>query len=104
MRDVTVHVSRSNDDQWHVSFSAIQAPVLREPTGVIVGIDRGVTTTLTLSHGQMLRAPKMRPREARRVERLQQQLARQKRGSVRQRRTKSAISREYASVARLRKD
>jgi transposase len=82
----------------------MQAPVLREPTGAIVGIDRGVTTTLTLSDGRMFRVPVIGPREARRIERLQQQLARQKKGSERRSRTKTVLSLEHGHVARRRKD
>jgi len=97
-------VTHSSDGQWYVSFSAMQAPVLREPTGAIVGIDRGVTTTLVLSDGQTLRAAKMRPREARRIGRLQRQLSRQQKGSGRRSKTKTRIAKEHASVARRRKN
>jgi IS605 OrfB family transposase len=97
-------VSKSNDGNWHVSFSALQAPVCRQPTGAIVGIDRGVTTTLALMDGQMLRAPKMRSRESRRIERLRRQFSRQTLGSKRRKKTKISIAHEHAHVARHRKD
>ena len=52
----------------------------------------------------MLRAPKARPREQRRIERLQQQLPRQKKGSRRRKRTKDHLGREHQAVVRRRND
>ena len=89
---------------WHVSFAAPQPPVDREPTGAVVGIDRGVASTIATSDGSLLRAPKLRPRERRRIERLQQQLARQHKGSRRRGRTKAAIARTHAHALRRRND
>ena len=89
---------------WHVSFASPQAPVERVPTGAVVGIDRGVVTTLATSDGQMLRAPKLRPRETSRIERLQHQLARQKKGSRRRGKTKAQLARAHAHAARRRND
>ncbi len=78
--------------RWHVSFPAPQAPVDREPTGSRVGIDRGVTTTLAYSDGTFLQAPQWSQRRARRLTRLQRQMARQRKGSNRRGRTKTAIA------------
>lgn len=89
---------------WHVSFAAPQPPVEREPTGAVVGIDRGVASTIATSDGSLLRAPKLRPRERRRIERLQQQLARQHKGSRRREKTKHAIARTHAQAVRRRND
>jgi len=89
---------------WHVSFASPQAPVERVPTGAVVGIDRGVVTTLATSDGQMLRAPKLRPREERRIERLQRQLSRQKKGSRRRGKTKAAMANTHAKTVRRRND
>jgi len=89
---------------WHVSFSAPQAAVEREPTGAVVGIDRGVATTLATSDGRMLRALKLRPREARRIDRLQRQLSLQKKGSKRRGKTKAQLARTHAHATRRRND
>src|SRR5207245_1177839 len=42
--------------RWHVSFSAPQPGLEREPTGQVVGLDAGVLATLTTSEGTR-RAP-----------------------------------------------
>ncbi|MDA8317661.1 MAG: transposase [Actinomycetota bacterium] len=97
-------VTRDTTGRWHVSFAAPQPPVERVPTGAVVGIDRGVAATLATSDGELLRGPKLRPRERRRIERLQRQLVRQKKGSVRRRRTKDQIARAHAKAVRRRND
>ncbi|MDA8315915.1 MAG: transposase [Actinomycetota bacterium] len=89
---------------WHVAFAAPQPPVERVPTGAVVGIDRGVASTIATSDGSLVRAPKLRPRERRRIERLQYQLARQKQGSHRREKTKVAIARTHAKAVRRRND
>ncbi|MDA8317617.1 MAG: transposase [Actinomycetota bacterium] len=89
---------------WHVSFASPQRPVDREQAGAVVGIDRGVTSTIATSDGGLARAPKLRPRERRRIERLQQQLARQQKGSKRREKTKKAIARTHAHAVRRRND
>jgi len=89
--------------RWHVSFAAAQAPVVRTPTGSAAGIDRGVATTLAISERTMLRAPSC-PKLASRVVRLDQQLARQRRGSKRRAKTKRARARAHARIADRRRD
>ena len=39
-------VTRDPAGWWHVSLAAAQPPVGREPTGAIVGIDRGIASTI----------------------------------------------------------
>ena len=89
---------------WHVAFAAPQRPVVREPTGAVVGIDRGVATAIATSDGGLARAPKLRPRERRRIERLQCQLARQQKASRRREKTKQAIACTHAHAVRRRND
>ena len=79
--------------RWHVSFLGERAPVARERTGAVVGVDRGVSNTLATSDGRMLRAPVIRVRERQRLERLQQRLARQRKGSQRRARAERQIAR-----------
>lgn len=92
--------------RWHVSFPAPQPGV----AGVagrqqrLVGIDRGVTTTLALSDGTMLRAPVMRRSEQKTLARLQRQLARCRKGSIRRSTVKARIAKLHARVADRRKD
>src|SRR5437660_2215788 len=70
--------------RWHMAFPAPQPEVAGAPgrEECLVGIDRGVKTTLALSDGTMLRAPVMRRGEQRKLVRLQWQLARWRKGSV----------------------
>jgi transposase len=92
--------------RWHVAFPAPQPSVTAAPgrDGRAVGIDRGVKTTLALSDGTMLRAPIMRRGEQKKLVRLQRQLARCRKGSVRRGNVKARIARLHAGVADRRRD
>jgi putative transposase len=70
----------------------------------VVGIDRGVTATLATSDGRLFRAPVMRKRERARLARLQQRLARHRKGSGRRRATKRRIAALQQLVADRRRD
>jgi putative transposase len=96
-------VSLDASGRWHVSFSAAQTPVVRNPTGSVVGIDRGVATTLAISNGTMLRAPTS-PKLATRVVRYDQRLSRQQRGSKRRAKTVRQRARTHARIADHRRD
>ena len=97
-------VTLDGKGRWHVSFPGERAPVACERTGAIVGVDRGVSNTLATSDGRMLRAPVMRARECRRLKRLQQRLARQRKGSRRRARTKRQIVRCHQIVRDRRRN
>jgi transposase len=92
--------------RWHVSFPAPQPGVAGVPGRQerLVGIDRGVKTTLALSDATMLRAPVMRRAEQKTLVRLQRQLARCRKGSVRRSKVKARIAKLHAGVADRRKD
>lgn len=90
--------------RWHVSIPGEAVVAQRSPTGAVVGVDRGVTNTLALSDGRMFQAPVMRQREWRRLQRLQQQQARQRKGSNRRRHTKRRIAALYQTVKDRRRD
>lgn len=49
----------------------------RESTGQPAGVDMGVAATVTLSTGECLQAPALRPGDAQRLRRLQRKSARQ---------------------------
>lgn len=92
--------------RWHVAFPAPQPEVAGVPgrDERIVGIDWGVKTTLALSDATMLRAPVMRRDEQNKLVRLQRQLARCRKGSVRRGKVKARIAKLHARVADRRKD
>jgi transposase len=89
---------------WHVSFPAPQPAVLARPGREerMVGIDRGVATTLALSNRTMLRAPIMRRNDQKRL--VKRQLARCRKGSARRAALKARIARLHRRVADRRKD
>jgi putative transposase len=90
--------------RWHVAFAAIPDPVKAPGNGQVVGIDRGVAVSATLSTGEMLRCPGLTARERQRMRRLEGKLARAKRGSNRRGRVKRTIARLRARESDRRKD
>jgi putative transposase len=90
--------------RWHIAFAAIPAPIPAPGNGKVVGIDRGVAVSATLSTGEMFRVPRLSPGRQRRLRRLQRQLARAARGSKRRAWVKHAIARLMARDADVRKD
>lgn len=71
--------------RWHVTFTTPPADKITAGTGSALGIDRGVKNTLATSDGQMIQAPALTSGEQARLLKLQQQLARQQKGSKRRR-------------------
>ena len=89
--------------RWQVAFPAPQPAVLAKPgrEDTLVGIDRGVATTLALSDGVMLRVPIMRVREQKQLVKLQQQLARCRKGSAPRATVKARIAGLRQRVGRV---
>jgi putative transposase len=90
--------------RWHVAFAAVPHPIPGPKDGSVVGVDRGVAVSAALSTGELLYTPGLASGERIRLRRLQQHLARAKRGSNRRRRTKLAIARLKAREADRRRD
>jgi putative transposase len=97
-------VTRDRAGRWHVAFARKPLPLEREPTGAVVGIDRGLANTLATSDGRFLHAPTLAVAEQARHARLQRKMARQQKGSGRRERTKGAIARLRAREADRVKD
>jgi IS605 OrfB family transposase len=97
-------VTMDRAGRWHVSFTAPQPVVERAATGQRVGLDMGVAATVTLSTGEHIHAPALRPGEAQRLRRLQRKLARRQNGSKRRERTRTAIAKLKATEADRRRD
>ena len=97
-------VTRDRAGRWHIAFAAIPEPVPAPGTGVVVGIDRGVSVSAALSTGEMLRVPQLSAQRRRRLAHLQRTLARAKRGSNRRAQVKLAIARLRARDTDARKD
>lgn len=97
-------VTRDRAGRWHVAFAVIPDPVPAPGTGQVVGVDRGVAVAVALSTGEMTSPAGLRPKEAERRLRLQRRLARQRKGSNRRARTRSALARLAAGEADRRRD
>jgi transposase len=97
-------VTRDQTGRWHVAFAAIPEPISGPGTGEVVGVDRGVTVSATLSTGEMLRCPRLSPARKCRLRRLQRRLSHARIGSNRRARTKLAIARLKARESDARKD
>jgi putative transposase len=90
--------------RWHVAFAVIPAPIEGPGVGEVVGIDRGVAISATLSTGEMLTSPRLSTSRQRRLKLLQCKLARSKRGSNRRAAVKHAVARLKARETDARKD
>jgi len=100
----SARVTLDRSGRWHVSFVGLQTAVEREPTGAVVGVDRGVTDTIATSDGARLSCPGLSERERARKKRLQRKMARQVKGSNRREVTKRAIAKLDARESDRRKD
>lgn len=80
----------------------IPAPKVRQ-TDLKVGIDAGVAHTLTTSSGKHIDGPKALAASLRKLERLQQQMARQDKGSANWRKTVEKIKGTHEKIRRTRK-
>ena len=72
-------------------------------TTLKVGLDGGVAHTLTTSSGKHIDGPAALTRALRKLERLQQQLARQTKGGANWQKTKAKIARLHEKIRRTRK-
>lgn len=97
-------VTLDRSGRWHVIFVSMQPPLDRQPTGAVVGIDRGVRTALVTSDGQHYRAPRVSDRDAGRYLALSRRLRRQHPGSRKREKTRLAMARIAARTTDRRRD
>jgi putative transposase len=97
-------ITRDRAGRWHVAFAQVPDPISGPRDGSVVGVDRGITVSAALSTGALLHAPDLTTGEQIRIRRLQQHLARAKRGSRRRQQTKLAIAKLKAREADRRRD
>lgn len=100
-RNVTI---RHEAGCWAVSVATRREHVAPEHSGPAVGVDRGVTTSLALSTGEMMRLPAGAAAMAQKVARAQRVLSRRHRGSKRYARQRLRVNRLQARAARIRRD
>lgn len=80
----------------------IPAPTVRQ-TDLKVGLDAGVAHTLTTNTGKHIDGPAALAAALRKLERLQQQMARQEKGSANWRKTVEKIKKTHEKIRRTRK-
>lgn len=97
-------VTRDRSRRWHIAFAVIPDPIPGPGTGRVVGIDRGVTVSAALSTGERLNVPTLTLGEKARLLKLQQRLARSRKGSNRSAKTRTAIAKLKAREADRRKE
>jgi len=97
-------VSRTAD-RW---FVAVQVEVnvahVARTKQSVVGVDLGLKTAVVVSDGTVFDAPKPLKKNLRKLQTLQRQVSRKKKGSNRKRRAQMKVSRLHAQIARIRKD
>lgn len=89
---------------WHCAFTCEIDHEAPAACLDVVGIDRGVATTLALSTGETLTLPAGLERIEARMRKAQRVAARRKRGSNRRRRAQARVARLQARQARIRRD
>ncbi|WP_169986107.1 RNA-guided endonuclease TnpB family protein [Microbispora sp. H10836] len=103
-RAKTISVKREGD-RWYLILSCDDVPAQPQPaTGPVVGLDMGVASLVTTSHGEHLANPRHLEASADRLAAAQQGLARKKRGSKRRRNAVARVAALHAKVRRQRLD
>ena len=101
----SARVTKDRSGRWFVSFTYPAPQIERVSTGEIIGLDMGVTHTITKSNGRFLDMPKLLSEgEQQRKRRLQRKLARQVKGSNRRKVTKLDLAKLSAKETDRRKD
>ncbi len=85
-------VRRDAAGRWWISFALQPAETPGPGTGEIIGVDRGVANSFSLSNGEHHHTPGLKPREQARRLRLERRLARQRKGSERRAATKLKLA------------
>ncbi len=102
LRSVTVS---ERTGRWYVSLSVEEerpSPVL--PMGETVGVDLGVNALATVSDGTVLPNPKALLARQHKLQHLQREVSRKRKGSRNREKAKRRLSRCHGKVADLRKD
>jgi putative transposase len=98
----TFRLQREPSGWFLLLVGDVASPVVRD-TPLAVGIDAGVAHTLTTSTGKHIDGPAALAGSLRKLERLQQQMARQKKGGANWRKTVAKVARLHERIRRTRK-
>jgi putative transposase len=97
-------ITRDRAGRWHLAFAVLPPSIPAPGNSEMVGVDRGVAVSVSLSTGELLKAPGLGHAERRRLRLLERRKARQRKGSRRRERTKLTIARLKTREADRRRD
>jgi putative transposase len=95
---------RHSSDGWYLSLACEFEHSVSAPSADVVGVDRGVATTLALSTGETFSLPVGISKLDARRRRAQTVLSRRKKGSKRRERQRRKVARLHARSRRIRRD
>jgi putative transposase len=98
----TYRIQREPSGWYLLLVGDILAPTVRQ-TPLAVGLDAGVAHTLTTNTGRHIDGPAALAASLRKLERLQQQMARQEKGSANWRKTVAKVKAVHEKIRRTRK-
>jgi putative transposase len=92
-------------DRWFISITVDALPKIHSKTGdAILGVDLGISTSMTISDGRKLEGPKSLAKNLRRLRRLSGQLSRKKKGSRNRQKAKDRLAKLYWRIGNQRMD
>jgi putative transposase len=101
----TVTVSRDAAGRWHISILVEETIATLSPMpAVVVGIDAGITSLVTLSTGEKIANPRHERRDRARLALVQRRLSRKQKGSANRARARVKVARVHARITDRRKD
>ncbi|PDW01980.1 RNA-guided endonuclease InsQ/TnpB family protein [Candidatus Viridilinea mediisalina] len=102
----TVTIQRSRTGKWYACFSCVVEPKALHPSDQMVGIDVGLESFLTTSHGGKIPNPRFYRRDEADLKRVQQRLseAKEQQNWTEYRRRKKALAHIHERIANRRTD
>jgi putative transposase len=91
-------------NRYFVSFVVETQSEPLEPNGQSIGIDLGITTFATLSHGEKIDAPKPLKKNLKKLKRFQRNLSRCQKGSNRREKARLKVAKLQAKIKDIRED
>jgi len=100
----TCSIKKEGDHRYIVFSCEIEETASLPVNNEVVGLDLGVLHFTTLSTGETIENPRYFRRSQKRLEKLQQQLARKKKGSHRRAKARKALAKLHRKIKNQRKD
>jgi putative transposase len=102
---ITSATCKREADRWYVSL-AVEAdrPDPNPVQGLVVGIDRGITSFALCSDGRVIQSPRALNRGLRKLRRLNKSVSRKKKGSNNRARARLRLARHHAKIRNQRLD